>query len=328
MSHATRRTVLTASLAAGVASAVKIPYVRAADPNKVTSASLATGVSVVINEYMAAKRFDLKHGVDIVVTSTFTAVNNYYTDLAAGSFDMGTGSWDVFATLYQRGVPIKLLCLATSGNMINIITRPDGPADVAALKGKTLAAVQATGNYGMCKAILQDQTKIELGKDVTVQNVPSPAQSITLVAAGTVDAGLSWEPNVSIGMAQIKGLKSIFNAGEAYRQITGQVLPYFSFGVRGDRLKQTPDLAKRLSAAFQECIAGILANPEEAIAVSAAKMQVAPDVLRDAFNSKRLEFRADSMGDPAGRKLVSDAFAYLQSRGNLQGKALGDDFFA
>jgi NitT/TauT family transport system substrate-binding protein len=315
-------------LAAGAVAALKSPSVRAQAPERITSASLATGVSVIINEFMAAKRFDLKHGVDIAVTQTFTAVNNYYTDLAAGSFDMGTGSWDVFATMYQRGVPVKLVCLATSGNMINIVSGNNGPKDIESLKGKTIAAVQATGSFAICKAVLQDRTKIELGKDVTVQNVPSPAQAITLVAAGTTDAGLSWEPNVSIGMAQIPGLKSIFNAGEAYQQMKGQVLPYFSFAVRSDRLNRTPDLGKRLSAAFRDCIAGIIASPDEAIAVSAAKMQVAPAIIRDALSSKRLDFRADSMTDPAGRKLVADAFSYMQSRGSLQGKALGDDFFA
>ncbi len=326
--RSSRRALLKGGVAAGALSAVAIPHVRAANPEKVTNASLATGISVIINDFMAAKRFDLKHGVDLVVTSTFTAVNNYYTDFAAGSFDLAVGSWDVFATLYQRGVPVKLVCSATSANMINVVTGPNGVTDVLTLRGKTMAAVQATGSYAMCKAVLQDVHKLELGRDIAVQNVPSPAQSITLVAAGNVDAGLSWEPNISIGMAQIPGLKPIFNVGEAYRSTRGEVLPYFAFAVRSERLKQSPDLAARLAAAFRECIDAIMTHPEEAFAISAAKMQVAPAVLLDGFAAKRLDFRADSMTDPAGRKLVTGAFDYLQARGAFEPKKLGDDFFA
>ena len=326
--RSSRRAVLKGGLAAGALGSVAMPHVHAANPERVSNASLATGISVIINDFMAAKRFDLKHGVDLVVTSTFTAVNNYYTDFAAGSFDLAVGSWDVFATLYQRGVPAKLVCSATSANMINVVTGPNGVTEITALRGKSMAAVQATGSFAMCKAVLQDVHKLELGRDIAIQNVPSPAQSITLVAAGNVDAGLSWEPNISIGMAQIRGLKPIFNVGEAYRSTRGEVLPYFAFAARSERLKQSPDLGARLAAAFRDCIDAIMAHPEEAFAISAAKMQVAPAVFLDGFAAKRLDFRADAMTEPAGRKLVTGAFDYLQARGAFEPKKLGDDFFA
>ena len=127
---------------------------------------------------------------------------------------------------------------------------------------------------------------------------------------------------------EIRGLKPIFNVGEAYRGTRGEVLPYFAFAVRSERLKQTRISAVRLAAAFRDCIDAIMAHPEEAFAISAAKMQVAPAVLLDGFAAKRLDFRSDSMTERGGRKLMTGAFDYLQARGAFEPKKLGDDFFA
>jgi len=42
---------------------------------RVTSVTLATGFTVILNEYMAAKRFDLKHGVNIDVINSYVSVS-------------------------------------------------------------------------------------------------------------------------------------------------------------------------------------------------------------------------------------------------------------
>jgi hypothetical protein len=47
---------------------------------RVTSVTLATGFTVTLNEYMAAKRFDLKHGVNIDVINPYVSVSAFRRD--------------------------------------------------------------------------------------------------------------------------------------------------------------------------------------------------------------------------------------------------------
>ena len=76
---------------------------------RVTYVTLATGFNVILNEYMAAKRFDLKHGVNIDVINSYVSVTNYYNDFTAGTFELGIGAWDTWAARFLAGVPLKLV---------------------------------------------------------------------------------------------------------------------------------------------------------------------------------------------------------------------------
>ena len=74
---------------------------------RVTYVTLATGFNVILNEYMAAKRFDLKHGVNIDVINSYVSVTNYYNDFTAGTFELGIGAWDTWAARFLAGVPLR-----------------------------------------------------------------------------------------------------------------------------------------------------------------------------------------------------------------------------
>ena len=79
-----------------------------------TTVALATGFSVILTEYMAAKRFDKKHGVDIDVINSYASVTNYYNDFTAGTFELGIGSWDTWAARFLAGVPLRLYARSTT----------------------------------------------------------------------------------------------------------------------------------------------------------------------------------------------------------------------
>ena len=84
-----RQAIQTAGAAAGAFSIAKpsILLGQGAMP-RVTYVTLATGFNVILNEYMAAKRFDLKHGVNIDVINSYVSVTNYYNDFTAGTFEL------------------------------------------------------------------------------------------------------------------------------------------------------------------------------------------------------------------------------------------------
>ena len=103
-----RRGTLKSASALAAAAAVANPSIllgQAAMP-RVTYVTLATGFNVILNEYMAAKRFDLKHGVNIDVINSYVSVTNYYDDFTAGTFELGIGAWDTWAARYLAGVPL------------------------------------------------------------------------------------------------------------------------------------------------------------------------------------------------------------------------------
>jgi NitT/TauT family transport system substrate-binding protein len=328
MKSASRRRVLkgiaSLTLAGG---ALAAPGVRAQPALKVTHAGLATGFSVIVND-MKAKRFDLQHGVDIDLSRTYVSVMNYYNDFAAGTFDLAIGSWDTFAQLYQRGMPVQLVCLSASADLMAIVTGPKGPDGIAGLKGKTMAALQNAGMYSITKLLVKDAYNLEMEKDITIQNVPSPAQAVTMVMGNAADAALSWEPNIATSMAQQPGMKVLMNIGSVYRERVKQELPYFAYATRREVTAKNPDLGKRVSAAFQACTEAIIANPDEAFTIAAPKMQVSKDVLLSAYKAGRLPLRATSASEGTGNAQIKAAFDYMQKRGAFEAKPLGADFFA
>jgi hypothetical protein len=198
-----RRLLQGAGIVAGTA-AIAAPSVlrgQAAIP-RVTSVTLQTGFTVILNEYMAAKRFDLKHGVNIDVINSYVSVTNYYNDFTAGTFEVGVGSWDTWAARFLAGVPLKLISTLTDFDLLNIVALQGGPASVADLRGKTLAATLSSGAYRIAKHTLAAFHKLEAGKDYSVQNTESPAGAVAMVLGGSAQAGLTWEPNVSVGLRQ------------------------------------------------------------------------------------------------------------------------------
>jgi NitT/TauT family transport system substrate-binding protein len=324
-----RRRFLRSSLVAAAATGlIGIPQISIArERPKITYPALTSGVSVIINGYMQAKRFDLKHGIDLSLITSYTSVTGYYNDFAAGTFDVAVGSWDTFVELYHRGVPINMICTLTPANLINIVAGPNGPKNAADLRGKNIAAVAGSGSLTMASALIADLYKIDLAKDATLQNVPSPVQSLTLLQAGNVDAAISWEPSVSAALAQSPNLKPIFNVGEAYLRKTGTTLPYFAISARRDVQKRVPDLGPRLAGSFVDCIAAIKRNPDEAFALAAPKLNVTPQVLRMAYDDHRLTFESVPMTGAAGRKIVVTAYAYMRGHGVFEDKPLNADFF-
>ena len=294
---------------------------------RVTYVTLATGFNVILNEYMAAKRFDLKHGVNIDVINSYVSVTNYYNDFTAGTFELGIGAWDTWAARFLAGVPLKLISTITDYDMLFIVAMQGGPKSVEDLRGKTLSATLSSGAYRVTKHALTHSTSMQAEKDYRVQNTESPAGAVAMVLGGSTEGGLTWEPNVSVGLEREPKLTTIYNVGQDFEKNTGIDLPYFAIALRNEAEKRHPGVSAKVAAAFDECIKGVMANPDEAAKLSAAKMKVSEAALMNAFSSKRLTFKPMSMTDPKGREALLKAADYLAKNGVLE-KPVGADFLA
>jgi NitT/TauT family transport system substrate-binding protein len=222
----TRREVLRSGFTAGALALSPAVNLKAQGNATARWSFLTPGFTVLVVQYIAAKKLIEKNGAPLSQPTEYSAVSTYYNDFVAGNVDICIGSWDVFAARYQAGVPIQLLCTITTADMIFIITGDKSITKVEDLRGKTVAAAQSTGTFRMVSALIKEHYGIELGKDVAIQGVDNPAAAVTLVMANRAEGGLSWEPNISAALKRQSGLRTIFNAGESYRERTKLDLPY------------------------------------------------------------------------------------------------------
>ncbi len=318
---------LRGAAAAGLAAAAATPWPAGAqDLPKLSYGDLYSGVTGIISSNITAKRFDLKHGIDMSNLIPYTAVSTYYNDFAAGTFDVAMGSWDFFIDMYGKGVPIKLVCTVTTADMINIIAGPSIKS-VSDLNGKGMSAVIGSGSYAMSRAVLRQANKLDLDKDVHMQNAPNPAGCVTLLSSGNVDAALTWEPVISDAMALQPNLHTLFNLGQVYRRTAGGVLPYFCVAVRADALKKYPGVGAKIASTFTDTCSYISHETSAAFTTAAVKTGLPATIMHTGFDSGRLTFDAYTMSKPSGRKVVTDAYAYMHARGMFD-KPLSSDFFA
>lgn len=329
MDGITRRRFLGTAAASGVAAAGLGFGLRSAwgANTQVSWANLSPGFTILITQYMLAKKLDEKNGLQLGTPINYTSVGTFYQDFVAGRFDICMGTWDTFAARYLAGVPMQLVCTFTTGDMINIIAPGKGANNVKELAGKTVAALQSSGTYRLTKALIKEYDGIDLETFATVQNVDNPAAAVTLVMADRADAGLSWEPNISSAIKRVPTLKVIYNAGVEYRAKTGLDLPFFGVAIRKELSAKHPQIARNINQAYADCLTGIMGNVDEAVAIGGAGTGIPADVLKLAISSGRLVFKHGSMTDPAARKSVLTAADLLQRNGLLPRK-LDDAFFA
>lgn len=321
-----RRLFLALPAASAVAS-ISVPSLVRADNAALRWANLAPGFTTLLTEYMIAKGLDKSNGLNLGKPTSYTAVSTYYNDFIAGNYDICIGSWDTFAARYLAGVPLQYVCTVTTANMINIVTPAGGPTSIKALEGKTLAAPQSTGTYRMTRALIKELESFDIETQTKIQNVDNPAAPITLVMANRADAGLSWEPNVSVGLKRVPDMKVLYNAGLEYRRKFNLDLPYFGVAVRKEVAARDAQLVARLNKAFGDCLAGINGNVEDAVAVAGANSGIPADVLRLAISSNRLQFKHVSVADDAGKQTLRTAGDFLQRNGLLP-RPLDNAFFA
>ncbi len=325
-----RRRFLQTAAAGGLAAATGMGAgIRAARAANVQAswANLAPGFTILITQYMRAKKLDEKNGIQLSAPTTYTSVGTFYQDFVAGRFDVCMGTWDTFAARYLAGVPLELVCTITTGDMINIVASAKGPNNVKELAGKTVAALQSSGTYRLTKALIKEYDGVDLETLATVQNVDNPAAAVTLVMADRADAGLSWEPNISSAIKRVPTLKVIYNAGVQYRAKTGLDLPFFAVAIRKELAAKNPQAARNIDRAFGDCLAGIVANVDEAVQIGGDGTKIPADVLKLAVSSGRMVFKHGSMTDPAARKSILTSADLLQRNGLLPRK-LDDAFFA
>jgi NitT/TauT family transport system substrate-binding protein len=324
----TRRRLIQTSGAAALGAGLASPsIVRAQDLLEIKTGTLFGGWAHIGNDTLLDLGLDKKHGFRIPPPQTYNVLATYYADFAKGSFDFGVGTWDFFARAYMQGAPLRILGLISEGTQAGFLGRGDGPSNLKEMKGKTLAAMQASGTYQMARIFAKTFDGLEFEKDVNVQNAPNPPGTIALVAGNRADAALTWEQSLSLGLDMVKGSRVFTNLGEYYKQHTGRSMPYFAVAMHKNAIDRMPKgSTDKLVALFDELAKWMHANVD-AYATRASRINVEPRVIKTAINSGRLRFVMRATSNADNRKDVLSA-ADLLAKGGMFPKPLDDGIFA
>ena len=322
----TRRSSLKALGLAGAALAAPA-VLRAQTPVAVKCATATPGFTVVFYDLIRELKLDEKHGFKFSEPVLNASIASLFNDFVAGPYDLIIASWDPILTRYQSGVPCQLLCTLTTADMIGVVATKSGPRTIADLKGKIIAAPQQSGVYRVTRALIKELLGDDIESVSLVQNADNPAQGVTLVIADRADAAVAWEPMISSGMRRRPDLDVIFSVGGAFRDKTGFDLPYFCVNVRKELVGTSADSARRLNAAFAECVSLIESDFDAIASKYAERTKIEADVLRAAKAAGRLKFKHAGASDAATQKTITVASEILTRQGVLS-RPVDAGFFA
>lgn len=323
-----RRQFAKSTAAAGAGLILGAPHVAlAANPTTVRTATLAGGWSNLANYLLAAKGFDKKHGIELDSFRVYNRLGTYYADFVKGAFQMGVGAWDAFAKQHMRGAPMHSIGIISTGTLAGFYAKGNGPNSLEEMRGKTIAAMGASGTFAMAKTWTKVFGNFDMQKDAKLANAPNPPAVITMVAADRADVGVVWEHALSTGLEKIPGSKVFLNVNDFYRKHTGRDQPYFTIGVNSQSMQGMPnDTVKRMVAAWDETFTWIMANPGEFQQLG-SRVKINPSVLKAAMDSGRMQWKMRASSDEKNRAEVKFAADIMQKAGTLP-KALPDSYFA
>jgi ABC-type nitrate/sulfonate/bicarbonate transport system substrate-binding protein len=187
--------------------------------------------------------------------------------------------------------------------------------------------MQVSSTYKMTKTWLQEFGSIEMEKDILVQNAPNPPATIALLAGKRVDASLTWEHSLSLGLNRVKGSEVFLNVGDYYKSHTKRNMPYFCVAMNANTIKKLPkDAVSRIAAAYADNMNWIMNNRDN-YAARATQLKIDPAVIRTAMDSGRLSLQMQSMADAESRKDILLAAEILQ-KAQFFPKKLDEGVFA
>lgn len=229
--------------------------------------------------------------------------------IAAGEIDIASVLGSTSAILAAaNGVPLKVVAAyARSPKAYFLMTRADGPARLADLKGKKIAGPKGTVLNQLLVAALASQ-KLTLA-DVEYINMDLPAARAALLA-GQVDVATLAGANVTL--VEKAG-------GRALASGEGLIKPTTVIGARTAFLEQHPDLVAAYFAAHRKALDFMARNPDEALAIASKEQKIS---LEDARAQLPLYDFPPVMTDADVANLIADQDFMIEAGMLPKGKAM------
>ena len=197
------------------------------------------------------------------------------------------------ATLYNRGLGVRLLNVMTNG-LLYVISTDEGIKDIPGLKGKKLAVPFRNDTPDLVLAKLLAHYKLAAGTDIAVETVGSPIEAIQLLLAGRVDAVLAPEPAISAaiirGKAAGQTVARVIDIQKVWGEVSGgePVLPQAGLALTDGFITDNPALVDPLQAALEAVTEKVNANPAPAAVDASAALDLPAAVIAASVATSNL----------------------------------------
>lgn len=186
---------------------------------------------------------------DIAQVEVYPSPNEAVAKLIKGELDLIALPANAAASLYNKGVGIKVLAIIGEG-MLSIVGSNEN--------AKTLSVPGAGGTPDHMASLLYPEYEKEY-------SVTAPAQLAQLLIAGKVELAILPEPFVTMVMSKNANLKMISNVQERWTALTGQEQYPMSVLIAKDTFaEEHPILMQKVKEAYKNSIKTILEDPTTA----------------------------------------------------------------
>src|SRR5438874_9498129 len=135
-----------------------------------------------------------KHGWQAEYSIVPGAPGPLLAQLASKNVDAIDMSFALAAKAFEDGVPLKVTGVATAVLGAIVARKDAGLAKVEDLKGKKVAAIVGTSTFFDIRALTLKGYGFDLQKDTQIVTATAPADMVTLLGKGEVDAIIAWQP--------------------------------------------------------------------------------------------------------------------------------------
>lgn len=186
---------------------------------------------------------------DIAQVEVYPSPNEAVAKLIKGELDLIALPANAAASLYNKGVGIKVLAIIGEG-MLSVVGSKEN--------AKTLSVPGAGGTPDHMASLLYPEYEKEY-------SVTAPAQLAQLLIAGKVELAILPEPFVTMVMSKNPNLKIISNVQERWTALTGQEQYPMSVLIAKDTFaEEHPILMQKVKEAYKNSIKTILEDPTTA----------------------------------------------------------------
>mgnify|MGYP005852751309 CR=1 FL=1 len=209
--------------------------------------------------------------VELVHFNTDQDVNAAF---ASGNMEAANLATHTATKLFTAGVELRIVLLEDASYEADAILAGAGIQSIADLKGKKVAYEEgATSDLLLNYALAQNGMSVA---DITP--VPLPASDAGLaLAAGEVDAAVTYEPYITEVLKQDASLSLLYTAAENPGLISDVLVVPLAFA------QSNPQAVRDLVKVWDEALAFYKTNPEEAKAIISRNVGAEPADLETAF---------------------------------------------
>lgn len=233
------------------------------------------------------------------------------------------------ATLFNRGLPVKLIAVLGMGHL-SIVTSDVSIERFADLKGKRILAFFKNDMPDLVFRAVAKMEGLDPDRDMTLTYVQSPMEAAHMLAAGKAETAVLSEPPAtgSILMAESMGrqLRRAIQLQDVWSAHRNQQVPMVGLAVDAKLPTECPELIDALREALPRAKAWAFENRADAGALAERTLGMRAPAFIGALDHSRIEI-------VSAQSAKGDLAAFYQTLLDLDPRTLGgklpaDDFYS